>query len=333
MREVSAAVAILIAASLFQGCGGGGGGGTPAAPSSSLSLPTPPPLPSPGPAPTGTGGAIGGPSITATAMPAGFQEPRGLVAVGPSTIVTGRDSATGKAVILMLSAGPPSVIATGDQVGTPNAMTDPIALARDASGTLYVADATGSFNDAAAGAVLTASGGSPRVISAGAIDIPSGLALSADQGTLFVTGYDPADGKGAVFRLDLTTQVVSVVAKGGLLTKPCGIAVASSGHLVVSDGGAGSSKARLLDVDPSSGSVVLVHDVSNTVDAGSGVLGDDLVASNVGAGGRLARVSAGGETTVISAPLISPGGVASSSAGTFVADTDAGGTGQIVSIK
>jgi DNA-binding beta-propeller fold protein YncE len=276
------------------------------------------------------------------ALPAGFEDPRGIASQtrGDTIFVTAREITTTRAVILAIpkSGSGGSVIVTGAAFGTSRAMTNPIALALSPDeGTLYIVDISSSFTEAASGAILRvpASGGTPVVLSAGAIDAPSGVVVTQD-GTLFVTGADPSDGRGAVFTVSPTNGVVTLIAKGGLLTYPTGLGATQGGDIFVADSGQRRSRARLLSVASNQGTTSLVGTIDESTEVHTGVLASDgtvRVAARRGTAGRIVSIaqSSGLETGAVEGPpLVAPNGLARDGDAVLIADAYATGRGALI---
>jgi hypothetical protein len=321
---------VLLAGVLVAGCGGGGGGG------GSSGTPFVPPT-MPMPVQTSAGPTHGQVSSAASAMPLalpkGFQEPRGIAATaGGALFVAARDSSTLDSVILKVTGGQARVLATGGALGTSGVMTNPVSLAL-VGDTLYIADFSSDFQPGAAGAILSVAtgGGAITVVSAGAIDGPTGI--TNVNGTLYVSGADPSDGEGAIFTVS-TSGAVAQVAKGGNLTQPTGIGMGSNGEILVADAGAREASARLLSLSGTATALVSAISDSTVTNAGIASNGNEtVVAARQGNAGRLSGFANGTGAESIFAegsPLVSPTGVATDGKFFYVADADAGGSGLIL---
>lgn len=316
---------LLVASALAAGCRNGNGTSTSG---SLLQSGGPPGTPVMG----GGGGSGSSPVTRAIALPTGYEQPRGILFADGGLYVTARATATQKAAVLFLpDVGGSVVIATGDLLGTPNAMTDPVALAGSA-GALYVADFSSAYSDRATGAILKIASGQISVVSAGSIDAPSGLLVEKD-GSLVVCGADPTDGAGAVFTVQ-PNGTTAVLAKGGALTQPTGIGSAQAGTFFVSDAGKGMARAQLVSV--SSGAtpsqLTTIQDTCN-VESGVVARGNEVfVAARRAGAGRISSVPIGGGPEMVAREggiLVAPQGVTTDGSSLYVADLDANGTGQI----
>jgi DNA-binding beta-propeller fold protein YncE len=250
--------------------------------------------------------------------------------------VSARESATQRAVILKVGVGSGQVLATGDVLGTPNVMTDPVALALSADRTtVYVADISSVFSDSVGG-VLAVKNGQISVLSTGSIDGPSGIAIARD-GSLVVCGSDPASGDGAVFSVAADTGTTTLIAEGGALTEPTGLGIAPNGTIFVTDAGLRLASAQLVSVG--SGTAAVVAPIQDTCGTESGVAWRSdtfyFAARHAGAG-KLSSIASGSSTelpVIEGAGLVSPQGVTADADSVFVADQDAGGTGEIFVLR
>jgi len=333
--------ALLVAGTIACGCGHGGGGSGGAFVQQSQAVGGTPGAPGSGPGSGPSGGSTSSTppqgivqSQQAIALPQGYEDPRGVAFSLGTLYVTAREISTQKAVILALKGSQAQVVATGDVAGTPNAMTNPVALAAQGS-TLYVADFSSTFSPDATGAVLTVKGGQISVLSAGAIDAPSGIALASD-GSLAVCGVSPDDGQGAVFKV-MTDGTTTLLAKGGALTQPTGIGVDSNGTLFVSDAGVHLPSAQLISVGASGGTPAVVSAITNACDVESGVVsfaGKLFVSARQASEGRISAVSGSSEEVGYEGgALVAPAGLTTDGSSLYVADEQATGAGQILVLR
>jgi hypothetical protein len=281
-------------------------------------------------------GGLGGGSnsqLQTIGLPQGYEQPRGIVKNGGTLYVSARESATQKAVILSIGSSGSQVLVTGDVLGTPNVMTDPVALAlgQDQT-TLYVADLSSVFSADSVGAVLVVKNGQVSVLSAGSIDAPSGIAVQKD-GSLAVCGSDPVTGNGAVFSVAADTGTATLVASGGALTQPTGLGITANGTIFVTDAGLRLPSAQLLSIGSSV--AALVTPIADTCGTESGVAARGqtvyFAARNAGAG-KVSSIQSGSNTEqslVEGSPLVMPQGVCTDGGSVYVADQDAGGPGEI----
>ena len=153
------------------------------------------------------------------------------------------------------SGGTPEAVHAGAPLGMPTGLV----MSCDGS-TVFVADMgvaaeTETAEDAdeemslvegAAGGLFTiaTSGGALARLDAGGIAVPTGLALSVDCTTLYVTGWD-ADGTPALFTVPVSGGAASVVLAGEPLISPTGLHVDADGvawvmdHVAANDQGEG----------------------------------------------------------------------------------------------
>ena len=166
-----------------------------------------------------------------------------------------------------------------------------------------------------------------------------GAAVGPD-GVIYV-----ADASGVIYRVDPNTGVRTVLATGGFLVNPTGVALDGAGNLIVADAGAssgnGGADGAIIKIRLSDGSQTRVSDGSNAtqgnafldllglaVDANGDYLVTDFAAVAVY---RVNHVT--GNRTVLSSGdnLSRPTGVAVEADGNIVvADFDAGGSGEII---
>jgi sugar lactone lactonase YvrE len=154
---------------------------------------------------------------------------------------------------------------------------DPSSIAVLADGGMLVTDFNaGGGTSSANGAVIlvSAEGEQAEVASRGYLGEPTGIVVGTD-GTIYVTDVMSSGGQldssGGVIAIDPTTKVQSMIALGGDLRWPMGLALEASGSLVVVDsmggceiqpgGGcsllAGTLKG-LIRVDPATGGQIVV---------------------------------------------------------------------------
>lgn len=140
----------------------------------------------------------GGGTPTALAGTDGLR-PGGVEAFGDAIYITGHKD--GQAGVFRSGLGGGNVSAL--KTGTP--FTDPSGVAVAKTGEVYVVD-SGSVMSAQAGASVikvTADGSASVIMEGLAIGHPGGIALSADDKTLFVSGLDGASGTDRVFKVTL----------------------------------------------------------------------------------------------------------------------------------
>lgn len=325
---------VVLAVASLAGCGNGGGKNGQGGNGGSFLPGTPigqgPNVP-PGGTPTAQGVLK---ARTAVALPQGYEEPRGVAVDGSTIYVTARELATEKAVILAITGGTSQVVARGEVPGTPNAMTNPVALAFT-GGTLYIADLSSQFSANASGAVLAVVSSGVAVVSAGLIDAPTGISVQTD-GSLAVCGSDPTDGLGAVFKV-LANGTTTLLGKGGALTSPTGIGTATNGTLFVSDAGDGLPRAQLVSVAAAGGVPAKAVDITDSCSAGSGVTaynGSIIAAARHGSAGRLSSLTGSTEQIGFEGfPLVAPQGITTATNAVYVADQDATGPGQVLILQ
>jgi len=154
-----------------------------------------------------------------------------------------------------------------------------------------------------------------------------------DDGSLAVCGSDPTSGNGAVFSVQ-TDGTTALLAAGGALTEPTGIAVVNE-TIYMTDAGLRLPRAQLVAVGTRGGTPTVVTAIQDTclVESGVAAVGGTvfLAARHAGAG-KITSVMAGSSTetpVTEGGSLVSPQGVASNNGMVYVADQDAGGAGEI----
>ena len=167
-----------------------------------------------------------------------------------------------------------------------------------------------------------------------------------DAKNVFFTGNDPVKGSG-VFRVAYSGGTVTTVAAGDPFVAPFGIATSSDGKkLFVADPGAdtdGKDKGAILALDPTEGLPAAVMGTAGyqprNLEVFKGTEGDIIYFSGTDPTGKagvfLVPAAGGTVTTVLTAPLVEPSGIAIDSKGTtlFVADTVAPSRTQTIIYK
>lgn len=232
----------------------------------------------------------------------------------------------------------------------------PTGVAVDASGNVYVANASGGGT---ANQILkiTPAGGS-SVLNLSGLTLRAALGLAVDGAGYLYIADDANDGTPADNRvLKVKTDGSSaVVISAGTLNGPTAVTVDASGNLYIGDSTT-SGSARVVKVPYSGGSYQSPVDfVSASTSIGSGgdleyvaalamdPAGEVLVTDSDGAGGRLIKVTSSGAGSELIAntqsigaggTLYSPNGVAADAQGNiFVADVEASDDlGRIVELR
>lgn len=140
----------------------------------------------------------GGGTPTALAGTDGLK-PGGVEVLGDTLYITGHKD--GQAGVFRSGLGGGNV--TAIKTGAP--FTDPSGVAVAKSGEVYVLDSGGIMSEAGGASVIkvTADGNASVIMSGISIGHPGGIALSADDKTLFVSGLDSGKGTDVVFKVTL----------------------------------------------------------------------------------------------------------------------------------
>lgn len=140
----------------------------------------------------------GGGTPTALAGTDGLK-PGGVEVIGDTLYITGHKD--GQAGVFRSGLGGGNVTAL--KTGAP--FTDPSGVAVAKTGEVYVVDSGGIMSEMGGASVIkvTADGNASVVISGIAIGHPGGIALSADDKTLFVSGLDGGKGTDVVYKVTL----------------------------------------------------------------------------------------------------------------------------------
>jgi sugar lactone lactonase YvrE len=130
--------------------------------------------------------------------------PGGVEVMGSTLYITGRKEGQAGLFTMGLGGGTVTTVAAGD------AFVDPTGVAVAASGDAYVVDSGSTLHGAAMASVVKvfADGRTEVLVEGIAVGHPGGVALSANDKTLFVSGLDPAKATDVVFTVDLTTRAV-----------------------------------------------------------------------------------------------------------------------------
>jgi hypothetical protein len=142
--------------------------------------------------------STGGGTPTALAGTDGLA-PGGVEVMGDTLYITGHKD--GQAGVFRTGLGGGNVTAL--KTGAP--FTDPSGVAVAKSGDIYVVDSGGIMSEMGGASVIkvTADGNASVVVSGLSIGHPGGIALSADDKTLFVSGLDGGKGTDTVFKVTL----------------------------------------------------------------------------------------------------------------------------------
>lgn len=165
--------------------------------------------------------------------------------------------------VFMVNAtgGAPTKLHSGDPLEAPFSLVSSLD-----GNTLYLADASADGETEVRGRIFSmpAGGGTPTSLSASEGTRPRSLDLVEENGAevLYFTGRD-AQGRPAVFRLEVAGGSATVVHAGAPLSDPSGLAVANNGTIYVADSQA----------DGGDGAVVKLESGNATVIAGQMALG------------------------------------------------------------
>jgi len=140
----------------------------------------------------------GGGEPTALAGTEGLK-PGGVEVAGDQLYVTGRKDGQAGVFRTGLGGGNLSALKTGAP------FTDPSGVAVAKSGDVYVVDSGSAMSQQAGASVIkvTADGNASVIVEGLAVGHPGGIALAADDKTLFVSGLDGASGTDRVFKVTL----------------------------------------------------------------------------------------------------------------------------------
>jgi len=152
--------------------------------------------------------AASGGDVTALAGTDGLA-PGGVEAQGDSLWMTGRKD--GKFGVFKTGLGGGNVTT----VSTDDVFSDPTGIAVTKSGVAYVVDSGSAMSSQAGASVIKVSAdGKTEVIMQGlAVGHPGGVALSADDKTLFVSGLDSGAGTDLVYKVALEGMQVERITK------------------------------------------------------------------------------------------------------------------------
>ena len=173
---------------------------------------------------------------------------------------------------------------------------------------------------------------------AGDLVAPVGIAIDLAGENLFVAYM----GSAAIVRIGISVPGPTILASGGELHRPTGVAVAEDGNLYVTDLGAPDGTPKVVRIDGASGAQSVVSSGGNLV-APSGLVldtrGDLLVTDRdaFGGGGGVIRIDPEtGDQSVLSSggSFVDPNGLAVVDGGILVVDEAAfGGTGGVIRVE
>jgi sugar lactone lactonase YvrE len=136
--------------------------------------------------------------------------PGGLDVMGDSLYITGRKD--GKAGVFKtgFAGGAVTPVAVGE------AFSDPSGVAVARSGEIYVVDTGSATHSAAMASVVkvTPDGKTTVVMDGLSVGHPAGIALSNDEKTIFVSGFDSGKGTDVVFTIDAASRTVGRITDG-----------------------------------------------------------------------------------------------------------------------
>jgi len=130
----------------------------------------------------------------------------------------------------------------------------PCSIAVTSDGTkLLIADLGDAGGGGPTGAVYTSSTtGTLTALTTGTPQYPTGVALSLDDSSAYVTGVDPTDGKPGVWQIAVSGGGPVQLYKGAPLVYPAGVTVSNDGGLYVADtSGLGASQGAIFRIQDS----------------------------------------------------------------------------------
>lgn len=128
--------------------------------------------------------------------------PGGVEVMGDSLYITGKRDGKAGLYKTGIQGGAVNPVAAGEM------FTDPSGVAVARNGDAYVVDSgSAMFGQSLASVVkVTADGKTETVLSGIAVGHPAGIALSNDEKTIYVSGFDAAKGTDVVFTLNAATR-------------------------------------------------------------------------------------------------------------------------------
>jgi hypothetical protein len=154
------------------------------------------------------------------------------VGTADEVVFIGTDKSTGVDGVFEVSGAAVTSVVSGK---------NPSAVAVGTDGTIYILDQAGSIAKVAKGSTTaTALGGASQTLS---VSFPSGMDLAQDQSALLVSGFDPANGKESISRVEIASGAVTQLLESSLSGKePSGLHRAPNADVYAFvDVGAGSS--------------------------------------------------------------------------------------------
>jgi sugar lactone lactonase YvrE len=130
--------------------------------------------------------------------------PGGVEVMGDSLFITGKRDGKPGLYKTGFGGGAVTPVAAGEMFSDPSG----VAIARN--GEAYVVDSGSAVHGAAMASVVKvfADGRTEVVIDGLSVGHPAGIALSNDDKTIFVSGFDPAKGTDVVFTVDAASRTV-----------------------------------------------------------------------------------------------------------------------------
>jgi sugar lactone lactonase YvrE len=205
----------------------------------------------------------------------------------------------------------PTLSFVGVQTTIGSGFANPVGVAVDAQGDVFIADAGNSTANRPPRVVKLPAGGEPQ-ITLGISGLRYPVAVAVDgEGNLFIS--DP--GNDDVVKFPNNGGPQTTVSSG--LNHPAGVAVDGKGNVFIADSG----NHRVLEVPAGGGTQTVVDSV---LDTPTGVAvdgaGDLFIADDFG--DALYKIPAGGSSPIKVASLTSPFGVAADSAGDLFVSTN-----------
>lgn len=130
--------------------------------------------------------------------------PGGVEVMGDALFITGKKDGKPGLYKTGFAGGAVTAVAAGEMFVDPSG----VAIARD--GTAYVVDSGSAVHGSSLASVVKVFGdGRTEVVMDGlSVGHPAGIALSNDEKTIFVSGFDPATGTDVVFTIDSASRAV-----------------------------------------------------------------------------------------------------------------------------
>lgn len=198
----------------------------------------------------------------------------------------------------------PAAGGTPAKITTSVPLIHPLSLAIGADGnTLYIVDSAGGAQDA--GTVYSGNvSGSITADAFTGVRGPAGVAVATD-GSVYVSGFDAADGRPGLFKGGAGGGALTPVVRGAPFSSPSAVTVGGDGSVYVVDATArGAQQGAVIKVTGSTGALFTPQPLGVGFSAGISPQGvgssELLVTANTGLGsGAVYRVDAGGNATAL----------------------------------